>query len=851
MAVIDELFPVHFVTDGLLRVCSVGPRVSSVAPELQIGDKLSEHFALRKPDLPFDGTEPAQLIGRLCRLQAAHGPLSLRVQVTELEPDRFLFACSISVARVAELEAVGVDLADFAPHDPTLDLVFLLRAQETALEDARRLARRLADQRRDLRDSNRRIAAQYAFTRALADTAQASSVWSRVVGAVGSALACRAVTAWRCTDQRLDRVAAWDGSLIADSTVSVPLGCGFLGQAALTSEAQWAEAFITIDGEHLLDRVGDCYAIGVTYQGKLHGLIALHNPRSDNHGDILYLLGDLGVKLSQFLEHQAATEKVALQARELEQARDAALESVRAKSSFVATISHEIRTPLNAVIGMTSLLLGEDLSSAQRGKIDVIHTASETLLNLVNDVLDFSRSESRRMVLEQTAIDPDQLVGEIVRQHQAAATVRGIDFGSEIDPDLSTLTGDPLRLKQILGNLVSNAIKFTDAGSVTVRVAAAPGARIRFEVVDTGMGIAEGDQARLFQPFSQIDSSTTRRYGGTGLGLAISRQLVERMGGEISCDSEPGQGSRFWFSVPAGGSPHASHADPAVPTVPAVVEPIGPSARPRIEQLIARPSRGIVASPSVLITEDSAVNQTVLRMMLDQLGVAADVCAHGIEAIERVASGNYQLVFMDYHMPEMDGLEATRRIRAAGHHSLTIIGCTASTMPEETERCLAAGMNDVLEKPILPQHLARVIDLYLPCPGRPAEVAGEPDPCDTVVDAKRLEMLGRLGNGSGDVRDQLFCSFLNEAPGRARALLRAVQAGPVSEVAAAAHALKGMAGNLGAIELAAHCASIEAEARASQVAVDRIKQLPRILRRAVTHLEQSTRPPIHHETRSV
>jgi signal transduction histidine kinase/ActR/RegA family two-component response regulator len=391
-----------------------------------------------------------------------------------------------------------------------------------------------------------------------------------------------------------------------------------------------------------------------------------------------------------------------------ESARDAAVEASNAKSVFVATVSHELRTPLSGVIGTAELLLDTELEPDQRGYAEIMRSSSEGLLVVINDILDYSKIEAGKLDLDPSGFAVSEMIAESCALLLLVAREKGIRLEVDADRDLpGWLYGDAPRLRQVLINLLANAVKFTAEGQVTVHVSAIPEAdssRLRVEVSDTGIGIDDATLARLFQPFTQAEGSTARRYGGTGLGLTISARLIELMGGTIGATSTPGVGSSFWFEVTL---PPADPADQ--PTQP----------QEHFTALGERGADGVLtdAAPLVLVAEDNPVNQMLAVRQLDKCGYRTDVVANGHEALEATAQTSYAAVLMDCQMPEMDGYDASRLIRQRerenGLEHLPIVATTAHSMSGDREKCLSAGMDEYISKPIrtveLSSTLARAI----------------------------------------------------------------------------------------------------------------------------------------------
>ncbi len=375
-----------------------------------------------------------------------------------------------------------------------------------------------------------------------------------------------------------------------------------------------------------------------------------------------------------------------------------------AKSQFLAKMSHEIRTPLNAIVGMMQLLAGSAMDSVQKGYVAIANLASEVLLSVIENVLDFSQIEAGKLKLQESDFNLTELLQGTVSLLQVEAQRRGLQLVSELDPSLrdTNFIGDAPRLRQVLINLVNNAIKFSNQGRITLSVRLQEELtgkkNIRFEVEDMGIGIDEGRIEQLFQPFTQLDSSQIRKQGGTGLGLAISKAIVEQMEGTIGIASKKGKGSTFWFTVnlrEAQASPEAV----ASPVIAAAVED-----RPVAAQETSGTKR-------ILLVEDNEINQMITAAMLEKLGYNTDIRENGQEALNAVKTTSYDLILMDIQMPVMDGLEAARLIRKMPQpiNQIPIIALTAYATREDQANCFSAGMNDYLTKPILMEKLQRAI----------------------------------------------------------------------------------------------------------------------------------------------
>jgi len=520
-----------------------------------------------------------------------------------------------------------------------------------------------------------------------------------------------------------------------------------------------------------------------------------------------------------------------------------------AKSNFLANMSHEVRTPMNGVIGMVELLLDTELEDDQRLYAETIRSSAGSLLRIINDILDFSKIEAGKFQLEEMDFDLRSLLLDVSKLFSLRAEKKGLVFVCEVAADVPAgLRGDPGRLRQIMVNLLENAIKFTSKGkislSITLEKETRKKATVRFSVQDTGMGIPVDKTQMLFNSFTQVDASTTRKFGGTGLGLCISKQLAQMMRGKIGVNSEEGKGSEFWFTVCLRKSSKKQQPDRVVlsPT----------NTRHKLAGSNYRNVR-------ILLAEDNITNQHVARAILRKLGYRVDVVGDGRQVIEALKQSAYDLVLMDCQMPEMDGYEATRKIRKAESEiqrpNIPIIAMTAHAMKGDREKCLEAGMDDYIAKPVTPGDVAEILERWLGKDGDkgqetgPAEQKNRPDDvCKSQVIERNLQEFQNISlkealadrlMGDEALAKTIIQGFLEDIPKQMAELNEKLTVGNAEAASAQAHKIKGAAANIGGKAMSAVAFEIEKAGKAGDF--DKMTSLLADLGKEFNRLEEAMR----------
>ncbi len=512
---------------------------------------------------------------------------------------------------------------------------------------------------------------------------------------------------------------------------------------------------------------------------------------------------------------------------ELSIAKEAAEKTAQSRNEFLANISHEIRTPMNAIIGFTNLAMKQDLTPKLSNYLNTIGRSARNLLHLINDILDFSKIEADRLELESVDFKLNEVIRNISDLILLKAEEKGVQFSVSIDPYVpNDLVGDPHRLNQILLNLANNAVKFTLAGRVMLTVqpieTGVQDCLLMFSVKDTGIGMTPEHLARIFKPFSQGDSSVTRRFGGTGLGLAISKHLVERMGGRIQVESHQNRGSTFSFTIRLLRQPDSARRQGA-----ALSRPTLATDAPSREEALAG-----IRGASVLLVEDNVINQELTCEILKECGLTVDIAGNGREALSSIKERHYDLILMDVQMPVMSGFEATVAIRQMEHlRAIPIVAMTAHNTARDKEACLQAGMNDYLSKPLDIDLLTAILIRWIP--PRTQKMDAAPPHMDHTA-AKEIsalslpqalpgidlqEGLARL-QGNTHLYLKLLKSFMQHYEHASRDIDLALQARDYDRVAGVAHAIKGAAGNLSIIGLAASSSQLHVEAKRGGASCD-------------------------------
>ena len=803
---LDFLFPFHLVFDPALTVLRAGPSLRRICPDLITGMDIRERFSLVEPGL--EAVSAAMANGEALPAEWEHHPSGLKFRGLLLplrEANRIAALWSPWLADTDEIAQHGLQPSDFAPHDPIVALLQSHHCQKIALQDERDLAEKLSEQRADLLQANAELSRQF------------SLLWEELVN--------------------LKQIEAetFKIALIANNTGNAVVMTDALGRV------EWInDSFTQMTGYTLQEIIGKTpgsvlqgentdpavleYIRKQMQLGESFGADILNYSKSGSEYWVQFEVQPIRDEEDSITNWMAIERDITKQKKSelaLLEAKQAAESASRAKSAFLATMSHEIRTPMNAVLGTLDLLLDSPLDQEQDLWAHSAYVAAHSLLNIIDDILDFSKIEAGKLTLNRENFDLKLLLTDIIQMFRIRSEGKGLGLSFNLAPAIpQAVHGDMLRLRQILINLIGNAVKFTDDGEINVKVFCLEHSetkiKLQFHVIDSGIGIPQDAQASLFDQFVQVDSGSSRRYGGTGLGLAICKRLVNLMGGEIGVNSQPGQGSEFWFSAELD-NPTESELVTALDSSDLPMPHRGGIEQERGKETPVTPeldrNERRVKTARILVAEDGEINRLVVTAMLGKAGYQVDVAVDGKEAVEAARSADYDLILMDVQMPEMDGYQATASIRGfSGQKAqVPILAFTANAQQEDRNACLAAGMNGFVAKPVEKERLLATIANWLR-KGANSQASSPAIPITlpvlpSLIDESALQCLA--DHIDKQTMQETVVIFFTDTSERMERVQQALSTSDYQTLGFEAHSIKSAAMTLGAPRLAMAFRDIE------------------------------------------
>jgi signal transduction histidine kinase/DNA-binding response OmpR family regulator len=747
--VVDLLFPFGFFINESIEIIHLGPSFQKLYPNVKLGDGADKYINFKWPtnnNWIFKDLEKKQSTLILLEVNSENKKVVLRGQVI-LSKGTAMFLVSPWLKSPDEMEELGLTVSDFAIHDPIVDLIQIVQSHNLSLKELE--------------------AATFSLNKSMRETVYSMESLRTLIDSMPSGVLAedskRMVT-------HANQVFANIFANGMDAKKMVGMDC--------SKSAEYAKEFFMNPDEF----VTGVHKVLNNKEVKLGEILSMKDGRVFERDYIPIMLSD--GSSGHFWNYRDITE--------LKKIEQKALEASRHKSDFLYTMSHEIRTPLNGIIGMTNLLHESKLNDENREFVEMISQSGKTLLTIINDVLDFSKIEAGKMELEVVEFDFNQFIYDILKPFQYTALKKGITLEISCDEYPYLIYGDDGRIGQIASNLVSNAIKFTKKGGVTVKVILknlGEFTNVTISVHDTGIGIPEEAKARMFKAFSQAEKSISRHFGGTGLGLSISKRLVEMMAGKISFESEYGSGTTFSvdLTLKTGKENEFKNNDDSESVK---------DLTPKID------SNSFLSR--ILVAEDNSINQMVIGRMLERMGYKYQIVANGNEVLDALRNTHFDLILMDCQMPDMDGYLATQIIRKSEtlNNDIPIIALTANAVQGDEDKCRDSGMNDYLSKPVDRRVLEAVLKRYL-MKSSGINVVSMIDR-SVFADLEDLQVAGEP-----DFVIELIDTFLKTSPKRLESISDFLKANNVLAASKDSHALKSSARTLGAKQLSDLCQQME------------------------------------------